>query len=114
MCGYRIVTSGMSFRTSLASSSSDLLRHRQTPSKNQQEDDTCDAGRREWGWLRDGAIPLRFQGVSQLSCVQTNNKKEQGRPAPKLSWIGSKKGMATVSVGRAPIGVSLRRARQGV
>ena len=34
------------------------------------------------GWLRDGSIPLRFQGVSQLSCVQTNNKKELGRPAP--------------------------------
>jgi len=27
-------------------------------------------------WLRDGSIPLRFQGVSQLSSVQTNNKKE--------------------------------------
>jgi hypothetical protein len=28
------------------------------------------------GWLRDGSIPLRFQGVSQLSYVQTKSKKE--------------------------------------
>jgi hypothetical protein len=28
------------------------------------------------GWLRDGSIPLRFQGVSQLSCVQTKSKKK--------------------------------------
>ena len=63
----------------------------------------------------DTSIPLSFfKELSQLSCVQTNNKKELGRPAPKMSWIGSKKGMATVSVGRAPIGASLRRARQGV
>src|SRR5215475_3580643 len=27
------------------------------------------------GWLRDGSIP-RFQGVSQLSSVQTKSKKE--------------------------------------
>jgi hypothetical protein len=26
--------------------------------------------------LRDGSIPLRFQGVSQLSCVQTKSKKK--------------------------------------
>jgi hypothetical protein len=28
------------------------------------------------GWLRDGSIPLRFLGVSQLSCVQTKSKKK--------------------------------------
>jgi hypothetical protein len=27
-------------------------------------------------WVRDGSIPLRFQGVSQLSCVQTKSKKK--------------------------------------
>src|SRR5215475_3593250 len=36
----------------------------------------CPTGCGEWVKLRDGSIPLRFQGVSQLSSVQTKSKKE--------------------------------------